>query len=151
MIDLDTFKERNRVSKNKYIEDWIKDDLIPGVRRGPSIEDTQFPNSARRPYRYRARIKQDANNIRAHIVNACVRREHITKEMCHMTQDEFVSQIDTLVNHGLVLIRIEDGITYYDSTAQCDTVAGKTIREIRKFVLDVIEAASRGYAEGMFN
>ena len=150
MIDLATFKTRCGVTKNKYVEQWISEGLIPGGRSGPSIEDARFPDSARRPYRFRAKVKQDAKNIRAHIVNACVRREHITSDMCHMTPDEFSSAINDLVGYGLVSIRVEDGITYYDSTARCDSMAEKPIREIRKFILDAIEAASRGCAEGMF-
>lgn len=153
MMDIDAFKAKCGISSNRYIEDWLEKGLIPGVRSGPSLEDFCFPNSARRPYRYRGKIKPitNASSIRVHIVNACIRREHITKEMCFITQNEFNDMIKDLVKCGLITVRKEDNITYYDSTSKSDLYEGKKLSIIRKFVLDALEAMSKGISEGSLN
>lgn len=153
MIDIEAYKAKCGISSNRYVEGWLKEDLILGARSGPSLEDYCFPDSARRPYRYRGKIKPttDATSIRAHIVNACIRREHITKEMCFATQGEFNRMIEDLANCGLISVRVEDGITYYDSTSESDLYEGKKLSIIRKFVLDALEAISKGVTEGGLN
>ena len=153
MMDIEAYKVKCGISSSRYIEGWLKEDLIPGVRFGPSLEDYFFPDSARRPYRYRGKIKPttDATSIRAHIVNACIRREHITKEMCFATQGEFNSMIEDLTTCGLISVRVEDNITYYDSTSRSDLYEGKKFSAIKKFVLDALEAVSKGIAEGSLN
>jgi len=119
MMDIEAYKAKCGISSSRYVKGWLKEDLIPGVRSGPSLEDFYFPDSARRPYRYRGKIKPatDATSIRAHIVNACIRRDHITKEMCFATQGEFNRMIEDLTTCGLISFRVEDNITYYDSTS----------------------------------
>ncbi len=69
---------KNCGTKKSYVKKWLDGHLIPGVTLAPSLEDTLFPRSARRPYRFRAKIKPTttAKDIRTHIVNACIRREH---------------------------------------------------------------------------
>ena len=153
MMDIEAYKAKCGISSSRYIEGWLKEDLIPGVRSGPSLEDYFFPDSARRPYRYRGKIKPttDATSIRAHIVNACIRREHITKEMCFATQGEFNSMIEDLTTCGLISVRVEDNITYYDSTSRSDLYEGKKFSAIKKFVLDALEAIAKGVTEGGLN
>ena len=153
MMDIEAYKAKCGISSSRYVKGWLKEDLIPGVRSGPSLEDFYFPDSARRPYRYRGKIKPatDATSIRAHIVNACIRREHITKEMCFATQGEFNRMIEDLTTCGLISVRVEDNITYYDSTSRSDLYEGKKFSAIKKFVLDALEAVSKGIAEGSLN
>ena len=153
MMDIEAYKAKCGISSSRYVEGWLKEDLIPGVRSGPSLEDFYFPDSARRPYRYRGKIKPntDASSIRAHIVNACIRREHITKEMCFATQGEFGGFIEDLVSCGLISVRVEDNITYYDSTSRSDLYEGKKFSAIKKFVLDALEAVTEGITEGSIN
>ena len=146
MIDLATFKENCGVTKNQYVKKWLEAGLIPGVRTGPSIEDTRFPDAARRPYHDRAKIKPTTNaiDIRTHIVKACISKEHISCKMCYMTPKEFKCVIDDLVGCGLLSIREEDGIEYYDSTAKCDALVNQNFKEVRKFVIEVLgEIAGR--------
>ena len=140
MMDLAAFKTKCGVTKTKYIKDWIDNDLIPGVKKGPSIEDTRFPDAARRPYHDRSKIKPTtpATDIRAHIVKACIDKEHITNKMCYMSQDEFKAAINDLVKCGLITIRTEEGIEYYDSTSKCDELVKERYKAIRQFVLDAL-------------
>jgi hypothetical protein len=128
----------------------IEKELIPGAIKGADIESTLFPDSARRPYKDRSKIKatSEASKIRTHIMKASLNREHITKEMCRLNQMEFNGFIHELVAADLIRLRIEDGITYYDATIKSEVYEGKTFGELRKFTLDALEAVAKGTAEG---
>ena len=148
-ISLDEFT-KNCGTKKSYVKKWLDGHLIPGVTLAPSLEDTLFPRSARRPYRFRAKIKPTttAKDIRTHIVNACIRREHIMSDMCHMSKNEFALIIQDLVKNDLIRVRREDGITYYDSTQKCDSYNGRRFEDLRKFVINMIKTAAEGAVEG---
>ena len=149
MMSLKEFMKKVGVTKVKYVQWWIELDLIPGIVKGDSIADTQFPDSARRPYCVGA-LKPgiSADRIRAHIVSACLARQHISKEACFASAGEFDGFISELVRAGLVRKRVEDGITYFDSTTKSETYKGKKLNEIRAFVLEAISACSEGVAKG---
>ena len=144
MQSLKEFKARVGVTKNSYVKKWIDSNLIPGVKVAPSLEDIQFPDSARRPYKERDKIKptSSSDHIRAHIVNACVRREHISYNMCFCTPKEFGGYINDLIGCGLIREREEDGIIYYDATEKCDEIKKATINAIVKFIADTLQKAT---------
>ena len=71
--------------------------------------------------------------------------------LCDRTQGEFNSMIEDLTTCGLISVRVEDNITYYDSTSRSDLYEGKKFSAIKKFVLDALEAVSKGIAEGSLN
>lgn len=135
MMNYLEYMKKVGVTKRKYVERWIAQDLIPGVVKGNSFADTQFPNSARRPYccRY-LKPGLSAYKIRAHIVKACILRRHITKDICYASEEEFNGYIRDLKNAGLISERIEDGIIYYDSTLKSDTYTSPKLANIEKIV-----------------
>ena len=150
MMSLQEYMRKVGVTKTKYVERWIERNLIPGIEQGESLADTQFPDSARRPY-CEGSLKPElsADKIRAHIVKACIQRRHITKDTCYASQGEFDGYICDLERAGLITKRLEDGIVYYDSTLRSDTYAGKSLQVIRQFVCDAIEAATKGATSAM--
>lgn len=150
MMSLQEYMRKVGVTKTKYVERWIERNLIPGIEQGESLADTQFPNSARRPY-CEGSLKPElsADKIRAHIVKACIQRRHITKDTCYASQGEFDGYICDLERAGLITKRLEDGIVYYDSTLRSDTYTGKSLQVIRQFVCDAIEAATKGATSAM--
>lgn len=150
MMSLQEYMRKVGVTKTKYVERWIERNLIPGIEQGESLADTQFPDSARRPY-CEGSLKPElsADKIRAHIVKACIQRRHITKDTCYASQGEFDSYICDLERAGLITKRLEDGIVYYDSTLRSDTYTGKSLQVIRQFVCDAIEAATKGATSAM--
>lgn len=150
MMNLHNYMKKVGVTKAKYVERWIEQDLIPGIEKGESLVDTKFPDSARRPY-CEGSLKPGlpADKIRAHIVKACIQRKHITKDICFASQGEFDCYICDLEKAGLITKRIEDGIVYYDSTLKSDTYNEKSLAVIRKLVCDAIEAAAKGATSAM--
>ena len=66
-------------------------------------------------------------------------------------RDEFNRMIEDLTKCGLISVRVEDSITYYDSTPESDLYEGKKLSIIRKFVLDALEAIAKGVTEGGLN
>jgi len=140
MLSLKEFKEKVGATKNKYIQEWLDQDLIPGVRKAPALEDTLFPDSARRPYRDRGKISADSGSdkIRAHIVRACCAREHISNKMCHCSPKEFEGYVNDLIKTEIIRIRVEDGITYYDATDKCAEIKKAKLNAVIKFVSDAV-------------
>ena len=150
MMSLQKYMRKVGVTKTKYVERWIEQNLIPGIEPGESLADTKFPDSARRPY-CEGSLKPElsADKIRAHIVRACIQRRHITKDTCYASQGEFDGYICDLEQAGLITKRLEDGIVYYDSTLKSDTYTGKSLQVIRQFVCDAIEAVTKGATSAM--
>ncbi|MCM1232246.1 MAG: hypothetical protein NC489_19150 [Ruminococcus flavefaciens] len=149
MLDMNGYMKKVGVTKKKYVTDWLAKDLIPGALQDEATGEYSFPESARRPYRCSSlKANTKAPQIRAHIVKACINRQHITKDMCFMSEGEFNGMIDDLVNAGWIRRRVEDEITYYDSTERSDTYSGQPLKELVKILnstLSVVaEAAARG-------
>ena len=144
MQSLKEFKTKVGVTKNSYIKKWIEEDLIPGVKAAPSLEDTLFPDSARRPYKERDKIKPSsgADHIRAHIVSASIRREYISSKLCFCTPKEFDGYLKDLIGCGLIREREEDNIIYYDATEKCDEIKNAKHNAIVKFIADTIQKAA---------
>ena len=65
--------------------------------------------------------------IRAGMVNACIKRHHISKEIYGMSEGEFSSYIDELVSANLIKTEKENGIDYYDSTLKSATYERKSL------------------------
>ena len=127
----------------------MDNNLIPGAVKGDKITDAKFLDSSRRPYRSRwLKSDTDADKVRAHIVKACINRQHITKETCHASKGEFDGFIAELEKADLLRIRIEDGIEYYDSTLKSSAYANRSLNEIKSFVIEALKAVSEGAAKG---
>lgn len=137
-MTINEFMKKVGVSKKKYVEKWIECDLIPGVIKDDETGEWFLPNSARRPYRSKCRANASASTIRASILRACLKREHISNETYNMSEGEFLRFIEELVNADLISVRIEDGITYYDSTIKSDTYKNKSVKELKKIILECI-------------
>lgn len=73
---------------------------------------------------------------------------HICKETCFISEGEFNGYINQLVAAGMIEIRYEDGIRYFDSTPKSDEYKGKELKEVRKFVIEALGAISEGAAKG---
>ena len=149
MLDFYGFKEKVGVTKNEYVQEWLDNNLIPGAVKGDKITDAKFLDSSRRPYRSRwLKADTDADKVRAHIVKACINRQHITKETCHASKGEFDGFIAELEKADLLRIRIEDGIEYYDSTLKSSAYANRSLNEIKSYVIEALKAVSEGAAKG---
>lgn len=129
--------KRTGATKKRYVLEWISDDLIPGIicENGEYL----FPNSARRPYKARS-AKPNAKTIRTSIVNACLKRQHVTNRTFDLSKGEFNGFIQDLVNAGLIIERVEDGITYYDSTNKSDDFSGNKFEKLSSNVNKVVQA-----------
>lgn len=90
MLNMKEYMKKIGVTKAKYVEEWIKRDLIPGITKG-----------------------------------------------------EFESYIRDLEGAGLISVRIEDGIVYYDSTLKSDAYSGWNLGEIMRFVCTALELTSK--------
>ena len=144
------YMKKTGVTKKAYVQKWLDADLIPGVIDKDDIDIAEFPESARRPYANRwLTAKTDANVVRGHVVKAAISKHHISAKQCFMSTLEFNDMIAELVRADLIRERVEDDITYYDSTLKSATFTGKSMAELRRFVIDAIEAASRGAVTGM--
>ena len=65
-----------------------------------------------------------------------------------MSDGEFQAMISDLVEADLVRIRIEDDITYYDSTRKSEEYKNRSLREIGKFVQECMGIIAKNVAEG---
>lgn len=150
------FMKNTGVSKRKYVEEWIAQDLIPNVTRDETTGALEIPDSARRPYRPRLKPNADANTIRASMLNACIRRQYICpKTYGFIGEDEFYGYINDLIEAELIRERVIDGITYYDALPKSEEYRGRTCRAIRSFVIDclgkVAERAAYGAIQALHN
>lgn len=147
MMNLKQYMEKTGVTKKKYVVEWLNKDLIPGANDEGG--EYSFPDSARRPYRDgHLKAGLSAEKIRAHIIKATLARQHITAVACHMSDGEFQAMISDLVEADLVRIRIEDDITYYDSTRKSEEYKNRSLREIGKFVQECMGIIAKNVAEG---
>lgn len=110
MISIASFMDRNHISKERIVANWIERGLIPGA----DAEHGMVPESARPPYT-KARAKS-ANAIYYSILQASRQRRHVMPQLYGMCQAEFDGYIDRLVFAELLVRRETDGITYYDVT-----------------------------------
>ena len=134
-MTIDTFMSNYGIKKKETVIKWIVEDLIPGA----DLASDYVPNSARPPYT-KARVK-DADSIYCSIVAASRKRYHVLPKIYKICDDEFNGYINRLVEANLISIRVTDNITYYDTpltAKKCN----------RKFILEAIEACSRGISEG---
>lgn len=136
--------------KRKNVEKWIKDGWLPGVYYDEATKNWVIPNSARRPYKSRyIKPTATATELRSHVVKACIKRKHISPLILYTSRGEFDALIKELIQARLIVERVEDGVTYYDSTKQADTYDNKPMKYLRKFVLECVEAAARGVVNGV--
>lgn len=140
------YMEITGVTKRKYVEKWIQEGLIPGVKHNKNTGEYIFPPSARRPYRSRLKSDSDALAIYTSMLNACLKREHISPATYRsiMNDNQFYTYINELISNELIIQRIEDGIIYYDATLKCAMYKGKNFQEIKKFIIECIKAISYG-------
>lgn len=135
-MTIDNFMQNYNIKKKETIIKWIIDDLIPGA----DLASNHLPDSARPPYT-KARAK-DASSIYSSIVIASHKRYHVLPKIYKICADEFNGYINRLAAANLIVLRITDNITYYDSPLpekDCN----------KKFVLKALEVLARGIAEGV--
>ena len=142
--------KKTKASRKAYVDKWIDNGLIPGAVRDKN--GYIFPESARRPYRDgHLKAGMSAHKIRAHIVKAVILRQHISSSTFYMSEGEFQGMIADLEKADLVIIRIEDGITYYDSTQKTKEYANKSLREIGNFVQGCLKSIAEGATSAVIN
>ena len=114
---------------------WIYDGLIPQA----SVDNNYVPNSARIPFRSNAK---KADSIYESILRASSERKHVCAKTYDLCEQEFLGYIERLVKAGLIVKRVTDNVTYFDST-----LSGSEIQ--RKKVLDALQVVSAGIAYGL--
>ena len=135
MLTLSEYMKNVGVSKRKYVEDWLSKDLIPGVAKDENTGELLFPNSARRPYKMCSTY--NVNRIYANIIKASSIQRHVTNKTFSLTQSEFESYINALINDGFIQKREEDGVTYYDATRKSKEQRDKKIIDIMKMLTEL--------------
>ena len=137
MLSVEEFAKKVGVSEDTVLK-WIKKELIPGTVPDEETGKMLIPNSARRPYFPRCMKKAAADTIRASIINACIKRRHVSEKTYNMNKGEFEKIIENLEKADLITRRVEDGITYYDSTPKSDEYKGKNTRDICKLLVELL-------------
>lgn len=136
MLTMKEFMKKVGVTKKKYVLDWINEERIPGIQK--EGDTYLFPNSARRPYRSHCKPKSNAKTIRGAIVNACMKRQHISASTFYLSEGEFESYIEDLIQAELIALRKEDGICYYDSTIKSEQFnelgVEKIAQQVHKYI-----------------
>lgn len=140
MMNYKEFMEKTKVTKRKYVEDWLNNDLIPGVKYADDIENAQFPDSSRRPYNPHTK-NLPASKIYCHILKACNKKEHVLPKTFSIDQTEFDSYINNLENEKYIVKRVVDGIEYYDLTMLGSEYTDNKIEEI---FFKLVESATKG-------
>ena len=135
-MTIETFMSNYSIRKKETVIKWIIDGLIPGA----DLTTNFVPDSARRPFTC-ARAK-NADAICCSIVTASRKLYHVMPQIYKICTDEFNGYINRLVEAKLIVIRVTDNITYYDST-----LTEKNCN--KKFILDAMEACARGIAQGI--
>lgn len=135
-MTIDEYAQKYSVKKKETVIKWILDGLVPGA----DLATNYIPDSARQPYT-NARAKS-ADSIYYSIVKATKNLYHVTAKIYNLYDDEFNGYINRLVEAGLIIIRVTDGVTYYDSP-----IPSKNCN--KKFIIDAIEASARGIAQGV--
>ena len=107
-MTIDLFAAQNHVKRDKVLE-WISKGLIPGAH------DDYIPEHARRPYT-RARAKNGQGIIKS-ILTACDNKYGICASLYHISEAEFCSYINGLLDAGHIDKFEEDGIVYYNISA----------------------------------
>lgn len=144
MLTMKEFMKRVGVTKKKYVIAWVEEGLIPSVQK--EGDTYLFPDSARRPYRSHCKPNSDAKTIRGSIVNACLKRQHILASTFYLSEGEFKSYVDDLIKAGLITLRKEDGICYYDSTLKSEQFrelgVEKIAKQVHKYICAIEPALS---------
>lgn len=135
-MTIEEYTIKYRVKKKETVINWILEGYVPGS----DLATNYIPNSARQPYT-KARAR-NANSIYYSIVKATKNLYHVTAEIYKLCEDEFNGYINRLVEANLIVVRVTDGVTYYDSP-----VPDKNCNQ--KFILAAIEAGARGVAQGV--
>lgn len=111
-------RQESVITKRTVLK-WLEKGYIPGAKKDLKTQEWILPNSARIPYT-RARAK-NTKALRKSILKACMERKHVFYKLYkNVTEEEFKYKIQELKDEGLIVVRIEDGIEYYDSTNKLD-------------------------------
>lgn len=108
-MTIDEFMKRHNLNK-KTVTSWISQGFIPGAE----LSNDFVPDSARIPYT-KARAKT-ADSIYCSIIKGTRKLFHVLPQIYKICPEEFNTYIEQLEQAGLIVRRITDGITYYDST-----------------------------------
>lgn len=141
MYDKREFMRKTGITKIKYVDRWLDQQLIPGAYLDKEKGEWYIPPSARRPYIARIKPGAKANTIRASIVKACLKRQHISAKTYFMSPGEFEAMLDELETLGVIRRRIEDGITYFDDTPKSASWQGNSNRQIEKAIHELFKVA----------
>ena len=134
-MTIEEFMNNNEVKLRSTVIGWIRKGYIPRANEG----ENYIPNSARVPYINAKARTSDA--IYNSIVEASRQRKHVMPALYRMGDDEFQGYINRLVEAGFIVIRISDGVTYYDATLKAKNAN-------KNFILKVIKALAEGTSYG---
>ncbi len=135
-MTIEEFKDMNNVKKEETVIKWINKGYIPGT----NLADNYIPDSARAPYT-KARAK-NADSIYYSILRATFHRKHVLPQLYSMCLEEFEGYIERLEAAGYIIVRVTDGITYYDAPF------GMKLPSKRE-IMKAIEVITRAAAEGI--
>lgn len=134
------FMESNNIIREKTVNKWIVDGLIPGVKTDPQTNETIIPDNARPPYT-KARAK-NSTAIYKSIVKACIERKSVFASLYKISQTEFAHYVTELEDAGFIRSEVIDDITYYYATIKSDEfIKSKTPLDLLK---SAIESAAKG-------
>lgn len=139
MLTKQKFMEKVHVTKEEYVDGWVRKNLIPGVIRSETGR-LLFPNFAKRPYRARCGKGADLATLCTGIVNACLKNKHVCKETYGMTGAEFENLIGILIAAGLIFACRKDGIVYYEAALKLSSYKKAKYHEIKKCVVSCLSA-----------
>lgn len=132
-MNINEYMKRTGVSKKAYVLNWLKSGLIPGALYEDGL--WYIPDAARRPHRPRLSPGSSADKIRTSMVMACIKRHHISAAAYSMAESEFNFMVQGLVEAGLIAVRRDQGIDYYDSTPKSDEYKNDR-RKLEKYIRD---------------
>lgn len=143
-MTIQNFMKLYSIKREKTVNQWIINGLIPGVRTKPQTNEIIIPDNARPPYT-KARAKS-STAIYKSIVNACIERIHVCASLYKISSNEFNHYINDLENAGFIKSEVIDDITYYYATIKSDEFAKSKspIALLQECLKVTIESAAKG-------
>lgn len=136
-------------AREKTVNKWLENGYIPGAINNNG--EWTIPDSARAPYT-EARAKNRCK-IFASILMGSNKGKHVLPKIYKISENEFLTYVSQLVNAGLLVIRNEDGVDYYDVTLNTSDYlsTSPSKKAFNKFINNALAAVSEGVATAILN
>lgn len=143
-ITVSDFKTKHQLTEKEQtiITNWICQGLIPGCYKSQYTGEWCIPEDALPPYK--TTCKQGGDYYTS-IMKACCQHKRPCFQLYKISENEFAGYVKQLVDAKLIYVEEIDGIDYYRATIMAQQVYNtKGIKIFKNFVLEVIEAVSKG-------